>query len=168
MQAPNLDFEAILRTFYKHNVDFIVVGGVCGVLHGAPVNTFDIDFVHSREPENLDKVLDALEELGAYYREPGNRRLQPKIKVLAGPNPNLFNTKLGPLDLLGTIDNGRDYTELLPESTLLRLADMSVRIMNLEFLIEVKRRAGRPKDLIAIPILEGALRRRKEQERGDL
>ena len=40
---PELDIEAILRALAGHGVDFIVVGGVCAVLHGAPVATFDLD-----------------------------------------------------------------------------------------------------------------------------
>ena len=35
-----LDFEAIRRTLEAHIVEFIVVGGVCALLHGAPVATF--------------------------------------------------------------------------------------------------------------------------------
>jgi hypothetical protein len=33
----------ILQTLVEHRVEFIVVGGVCAVLHGAPVSTFDLD-----------------------------------------------------------------------------------------------------------------------------
>lgn len=167
MPAPILDFESIIRVFVDQKVDFIIVGGVCGALHGAPINTLDIDFVHSREPENLEKVLKALEELGAYYRELGNRRLKPKRKVLAGPNPNLFTTNAGPLDLLGTIDEGRAYSELLTHTTQLEVFGMAVLVLNLETLIEVKRRAGRPKDLIAVPILERALKERQAEGRED-
>lgn len=104
--------------------------------------------------------MNALEELDAYSREPGNRRLKPKLSVLAGPNPNLFNTSSGPLDLLGTIDEGLGYAELLPNSIEIELAGLKVSILSLKLLIEIKRRAGRPKDLIALPILERALSKR--------
>jgi hypothetical protein len=33
------DFFKILQTLAEHEVDFIVVGGICAVLHGAPVST---------------------------------------------------------------------------------------------------------------------------------
>lgn len=42
------DFSAVLEVLAKHEVDFIVVDGVCAVLLGAPVATFDLDIVHSR------------------------------------------------------------------------------------------------------------------------
>ena len=69
MPREELDFEKILRVLVKHKVDFILVGGLCAVLHGAPIQTFDLDMVPSREPENLTRLQSSLRELGAYYRE---------------------------------------------------------------------------------------------------
>ena len=42
------DFFAMFAELKAQAVDFIVVGGVGAVLHGAPVATFDLDLVHSR------------------------------------------------------------------------------------------------------------------------
>ena len=50
MKKPKPDFLAILQTLVVHRVDFVVVGGICAVLHGAPIATFDLDLVHSRHP----------------------------------------------------------------------------------------------------------------------
>lgn len=36
MPDPEPDFEAILKALAGAGVEFIVVGGVCAVLHGAP------------------------------------------------------------------------------------------------------------------------------------
>jgi hypothetical protein len=58
-------FREALRILRAHGVDFIVIGGVSAVLNGAPVNTFDLDIVHSREPKNIAKLLKTLEDLGA-------------------------------------------------------------------------------------------------------
>ncbi len=72
----------LLRILTKHNVDFIIVGGVCAVLHGSPVTTFDMDIVHSREPENLIRLTDALKEIDARYRgHPA--RIEPDAGKLA-------------------------------------------------------------------------------------
>ena len=59
---PTPDFLEIIRILSGHKVDFIIVGGVCAVLHGAPVTTFDLDLVHSRSQDNLNRLLSALEE----------------------------------------------------------------------------------------------------------
>lgn len=66
MQEHTADFLEILRILSKHKVDFIVVGGVCAVLHGAPLATFAIDVVHSRDSDNIERLLSALEELKTY------------------------------------------------------------------------------------------------------
>ena len=70
-QVP--DFLEILKVLTKHKVDFIVVGGVYAVLHGAPVTTFDLDIVHSRSSQNLSRLMSALNELDAFYRGRGDQ-----------------------------------------------------------------------------------------------
>ena len=68
MAGQTADFFQILRTLVEHNVQFVVVGGVCAVLHGAPVSTFDLDIVHSTLPENVSRVMAALDCLHAVSR----------------------------------------------------------------------------------------------------
>src|SRR5438045_3759681 len=114
MANPPPDFLTILNTLARHRVNFIVIGGVSAVLQGAPVSTFDLDLVHSRAPDNLDRLLAGLRELDAYYREPGTRRLRPGLSHLASPGHQLLMTAAGPLDLLGTVTGGRGYEDLLP------------------------------------------------------
>lgn len=81
MEKPIVDYLAILKTLRHHDVDFVVVGGVCAVLHGAPLATFDLELVHSREPRNLVRLRAALEELDAHYRIPGRTR-NPPLHIL--------------------------------------------------------------------------------------
>jgi hypothetical protein len=76
------------------------VGGVSAVLHGAPVTTFDLGIVHSRDPENVTRLLSALEELDARYRFQPERQLRPDASHLAGPGHQLLLTMYGPLDVL--------------------------------------------------------------------
>lgn len=66
--ATSFEPLRILRVLSAHEVEFIVVGGVSAVLHGAPVTTFDLDIVHRRTPENIDRLLAALRELDAILR----------------------------------------------------------------------------------------------------
>jgi len=109
VQDESTDFLEILKVLCEHKVDFIIVGGVCGVLHGAPVSTFDLDVVHSRLPENLDRLMSALESLDARYRGREDLQLRPEISHLSTPGHQLLITNLGPLDLLGSIGKDHDY-----------------------------------------------------------
>jgi len=39
----NPSFREILELLNKHQVEYVVIGGVAAVIHGAPVTTFDLD-----------------------------------------------------------------------------------------------------------------------------
>jgi len=65
-KRPKIDFLEILKVLRAHRVDCIVVGGVSGVLHGAPITTFDLDVVHSRSHENVSRAIEALRDLDAF------------------------------------------------------------------------------------------------------
>ena len=158
LQIPEPDFTAILSVLVGQGVDFIVVGGVCAVLNGAPVNTFDLDVVHSREANNIGRLLAALDVLDAFYRVHPERRLKPGISHLISPGHQNLETCFGPLDLLGTIGHGLGYAELLDHSVEMEVAQgVRVRVLGLAKLIEVKEQLGGDKDKAVLPILKRAL-----------
>jgi hypothetical protein len=158
------DFETVLRTLADHRVDFIVVGGVAAVLEGAPVNTFDLDVVHSREPANIGLLLAALESLNATYRIQPEYKLRPDASHLASPGHQLLTTSFGPLDLLGTIGRSRDYRDLLPHTVELEVGDdLKVRVLDLETLITVKQETAGEKDVAMLPILRRTLEEKQKR-----
>jgi hypothetical protein len=149
----------ILAVLARHDVEFIVVGLTAAVLQGAPVVTFDLDIVYARTSQNIVKLLAALDELEAIFRNTPRRRIAPNESHLESTGHKLLHTKLGPLDVLGTIDNDAGYDELLAHSVELDVGGRSLRALGLPRLIEVKRRAGRPKDLAVLPVLTATLAR---------
>jgi hypothetical protein len=154
---PRARFAEILRLLAAGEVEFVVVGMTAGVLQGAPVSTVDLDVVHRRTPENVTRLLRVLGELDAVYRhDPRHRR--PQASHLVGPGHQLLATTLGDLDCLGTIDQDRGYEQLLDQTVEMALAGgRTVRVLSLPALIEAKERAGRPKDLAALPVLRATL-----------
>lgn len=163
MQNTTSDFLEILRTLSEYKVDFIVVGGVCAVLHGAPMTTFDLAVVHSRSADNLKRLLSALHTLDAYYRDRPGQRLQPKLSHLASPGHQLFLTRFGPLDILGTIGNRLSYSDLITGTVQLQLDDLELRMLTLESLIDTKRAAGRDKDKAVLALLNQTLKEKRKQ-----
>jgi hypothetical protein len=155
------DFSALLEALHKASVEFLVVGGLAAVLNGAPVHTYDVDVVHRRTVENVDRLMPVLDALDAVYRIQPERRLRPvKSALLSADHQNLL-TKYGPLDLLGTIGNDLGYAELVPRSSEMLIAEgVRVRILNLETLIEVKEQLDGEKDRAMLPILRRALERK--------
>ena len=87
------------------------------MLHGAMVTTEDMDIVHERSPENVERLAEALKELGAYGR--GRPEVIPDRSHLVGPGALLLDTKAGPLDVLGSIGNQRQYPDLVSTTEVL-------------------------------------------------
>lgn len=164
MPTPTFNFRNILEILATHEVDFILVGGVCGVLHGAPINTFDLDVVHSRAEENLERLLNALQALDAYFREHGERRLRPNRSHLSSPGHQLLMTHAGPLDLLGVIGKDRGYDALLSHSQMMELREgLQVCLLDLATLIAVKEETKREKDEAVLAILRRTLEEKEKR-----
>lgn len=162
MDRNQPDLFHLLQVLAEHHVDFIVIDGVGAVLQGAPIATFDLDVVHSREPANLERLLMALTELGAYYREHAEKRLTPAMPHLAGPGHHLLMTQAGPLDLLGVVTKGRGYADLLPAAIDLQIRPgLSAKVLDLAMIITLKEELGGEKDLAALPVLRRTLRERR-------
>ena len=152
------DSLALLRVLHRHGVDFIVVGMTAAVLQGAPAVTLDLDLVYSLVPENLDRLRRALDELDARFRH-DDRRIPPNRSHLESYGLKLLETTFGDLDVSGAIDDGVVHDALLPDTIVLSISELSVRVLALRRLIEVKERAGRPKDLAVLPLLRSTLER---------
>ena len=146
----------------KHEVDFIVVGGIAAALHGAPLSTFDVDVVHSREPGNVRRLLPALGDLQAFYRTQPEKRLKPRESHLLSRGHQLLMTRHGPLDLLGTIGRGLGYDELLEHTTEMQVAGkVAVLVLNLEKLIEIMEELANDKDRAVLPLLRRVLEKKR-------
>jgi len=156
----------ILKVLTRHRVDFIIVGGVSAVLHGAPVTTFDLDVVHARDHANIARLLAALEELAAVYRAQPERQLRPGHSHLASPGRQLLLTRFGPLDVLGMIGTSRTWEDLRGHARTMEIEPgIVVTVLDLETLIAVKEELGFPKDAAVLPLLRQALKERSERLR---
>jgi hypothetical protein len=158
------DFEGLLRALVSAGVEFIVIGGVAGKAHGSPRLTVDLDVVYARSDENVRRLTATLAPLDPYLRgaPPGLPfRFDPET-VRRGLNFTLRTTR-GDLDLLGEVAGGGGYQALLPHSRELELFGLRCRCLELDKLIEVKRAAGRPKDLEAIAELEAIREERRKR-----
>jgi len=152
------DFLAILRILSNHEVKFIIVGGVGAVLQGAPITTFDLDLVHSRDPTNVGRLIDALKDLEAYYRTHPHLRRAPDKTHLASPGHQLLMTRHGPLDILGAIGTGRSYEELSHHTIELEVSpELRIRVLDLATIIQIKEELGGEKDLAVLPVLRRTL-----------
>jgi hypothetical protein len=65
-----------------------------------------------------------------------------------------LTTDLGNVDLLGEVKGLGGYAEARASSVVMNLFGLQCRVLSLDALIETKRAAGRPKDLLVLPELE--------------
>lgn len=158
-QTPNARFLSILQLLVENGVEFVLVGGVAGVLHGAPVNTFDVAIVHRRTPENISRLLHSLDLLEARYRHSSDRNLRPGESHLLSPGHQLLMTRFGPLDVLGMIGNNHDYDELIGKAVPMELGSgLTMNVVSLPMLIQTKEEVGQSKDQVSLEILRETLR----------
>lgn len=157
-------FLTLIDTLARHDVRYVVVGGIAAVLHRVVVSTDDFDLVHDRSPDNVKRLLDALDELGAVYRD-DDRGLRPKASHLEGPGNQLLRSGNLKFDVLGALDPGGDYAALTADSEVLDVGGFPVRVITLEKLAEIKRSLPRPKDKLMLLHIEATLDERAKGKR---
>jgi len=157
------DFKALLRLLTENQVEFIIVGGAAATVHGSARLTLDLDIVYRRSDDNISRLVNSLSSIQPYLRgAPPGLPFEWSTRTLKmGLNFPLI-TSFGALDLLGEIVGGGSYEELLPETIKVEIAGVDCRCLNLERLIQVKRAAGRPKDLEVVAELQSILEERGE------
>ncbi|QHW01639.1 hypothetical protein GJR95_41245 [Spirosoma endbachense] len=73
MDIADDDVQTLLESFNRHNIQFLLVGGMAGVIHGHVRTTQDMDLWLKSDEQNKENLILALEENGvagaAYLRD---------------------------------------------------------------------------------------------------
>lgn len=162
MSVERTEFGRILGLLKSGEVEFILIGGLAAMAHGTARATLDVDVVYARSRENVRKLVAALAPYKPYLRgaPEGLPFKFDEATVRAGLNFTL-RTTLGDLDLLGEVAGGGTFEQLLPYSETVKLFGLDLSSVTLEKLIQLKRAAGRPKDLEPIAELQALLEERR-------
>lgn len=157
--------DEVVKRLGAVQADFIIVGGVSGVLQGASIITRDVDLCYRRTPENIQRIVAALQPLN-----PRPRGFPPDLPfefdertVQFGSN---FTLDIGgeALDLLGDMAGIGGYEQVIGDAVDLVVAGVPVKVLSLSQLIQTKTAAGRTKDLAALPDLKAALERTQKHD----
>lgn len=167
MPAPDTDFQSVVRLLADARIEFIVIGGIAAIAHGAGRVTYDVDVVYRRTRENMERIVEAFAPVQPYLRgAPPGLPFQLDLRTMrAGLNFTLITT-LGQVDLLGEVAGDGTYDALLPHSEPREIFGVMAPCVSLEKLIALKRAAGRPKDFEPIAELE-AIRQERLSGRTD-
>ena len=157
--------KALLSRLIECTVEFVVIVGVCGVLHGASLVTLDLDICCRFSRENLRRLEAAVKDLNPRHRLTANKLPLELTDELCGRLKNLYlSTDLGTLDCLSEVAGIGSYEQVLQRSVLRSMSCGELRMLDLDALIAAKLATGREKDLDAVKLLR-AIKERKEQQK---
>ena len=162
------DLSALLEGLIKAGVEFILVGGLAAVVQGAPVTTMDVDIVHNRSPENIAKLFPFLKSIAAIYRRPDDKVIEPKEEDFLGMGHVLTTTRLGPLDVLAVIEEGKTYEDLLEHTVEIEFRGHTIRVLDLKMMVQLKKNSKDPNDKQRLPVLEETLLQLEKEFNSDL
>jgi len=156
-------FRDMLTRLIETQVDFVLVGGFAGVVHGCSCVTQDIDICCDFSPENLLALQKAVSNLHPVHRmTPARKRLNLTEQTCSQFKNLYLDTDIGQLDCLSFIDGLGDYQTVKQASELIKIKDVSLRILSLDGLIKAKKAMNRPRDRQVIFELE-AIKKLKKQ-----
>jgi hypothetical protein len=143
--------QALLTRLGASGVDFVVIGGVCAVYHGAPLATFDLDICCPFGAENVQRIETALHDLHPVHRLTTNKLPLWATRDRFGELNNLhLETDLGKLDCLGAVAGIGSFDAVLRRSKAAQFSYGTFRFLDLDALIASKRASDRERDQAVI------------------
>ena len=159
-----MNFEAAVQRLCDERVEFVVIGGWAAIFHGSAHVTNDLDICYARDRDNLRKLAGAL---ARYHPRPrgfaDDLPFTWDATTLANGTVFTLATDLGEIDLLAEVPGIGTYDDVRAASVEVDVFDRRIRALNLPALIQAKKAAGRPKDLLILPELEGLLEAGEEE-----
>ncbi len=138
--------QGVFRSFQRHEVKYVVIGGIASILHGVPRATFDLDLLIEATPENAQRLLDALLDAGL-----GTAGLTSASAVLAN-EITIFKDRVR-VDVQ-TSTPGLAFSDAWARRKTVSYQGQDFFILAKGDLIDSKRAAARPVDLEDVRLLE--------------
>ena len=167
-KGPILRLRQMVEVLDRHAVDFIVIGGIAGIIHGSAYPTYDFDVLYARDEANLGRMAAALKELDVTLRgAPADLPFQIEAETLAAGSNFTFESKLGRVDILGDAAGMRSYQEVRADAKIEETFGFPVRVASLDDLIRMKRAAGRGKDVLMVEELTALAEDQRRAAKGE-
>ncbi len=147
--AINPDFSDLFAALNASGARYLVVGAHAVAFHAAPRFTKDLDIWIDSSPTNARLVFRALQEFGAPLQALTLADLsQPELVFQIGIAPNR-------IDVMTSID-GVEFSDAWEARAMGHYSDADIPLIGRAHLIQNKRAAGRPQDIIDVSNLEQA------------
>jgi hypothetical protein len=138
--------QDVFASFQRHDVKYVVIGGIAAILHGVPRATFDLDILIEATPDNAQHLLDALLEakLGTASLTTPEELLTQEITI--------FKDRVR-VDVQ-TSTPGLRFEDAWQHRETMVYQGQAFYIISRDDLIASKRAAGRKVDLADVQLLE--------------
>lgn len=144
------DFEDLLASFERHEVRYVIIGGLAFIYHAKPRYTKDMDLWIGPDAKNVARANRALAEFGSpSLLDPAH----PDEILQLGVAPNR-------IDILR--ETGPDFDAVWPSRIEGRYGRASASWVDLDSLIEIKSRIDHPRhreDVRVLRLVRDRLRR---------
>ena len=138
--------QDVFRSFQRHDVKYVVIGGIAAILHGVPRATFDLDILIEATLDNAQRLLDALLDAGL-----GTAALTSPDEVLAH-EITVFKDRVR-VDVQ-TSTPGLHFADAWSRRKTVTYQGQEFYILSKEDLVRSKRAAGKPVDMEDVRLLE--------------
>lgn len=136
----------VFESFQKHDVRYLVIGGIASILYGVPRATFDLDILIKATPDNAQQLLDSLLDAGL-----GTASLTNVTELLSN-EITVFKDWVR-IDVLTTAP-GITFQEAWEQRETMTYQDQSFYVVSKKDLISSKKALGRAVDLEDVRLLE--------------
>jgi hypothetical protein len=140
----------LLVLLAKSDIEFVVIGGFAGVLHGSTLVTRDLDVCTVLTSENIKKLRVLFKDF-----HPKHRMTSQKLSFLTIPpegqslNNLYLETDLGIVDFISVVSGVGDLQRLFLGAETIEIKGEKIKVMGLSDLIKAKQSLGRDKDKLA-------------------
>jgi predicted nucleotidyltransferase len=151
-------FDELLRRLVEADVEFVLVGGLALNAWGVVRGTKDVDIVVDADPTNLKAAAEVAVAAGGHVQR-GEALLGTSFSIaaeLASGEQTAIDTDIGRLDIVQGLEGVPSYEKLREGASEAEVLGVKVAVCSREDLREMKRAAGRPRDLVDLEDLEAA------------
>jgi hypothetical protein len=150
----------------RHELRFVILGGVAERLLGSPRVTEDFDICPATTRPNLEQLAAVLNELQARFRAGGPEGFAPpepwNVRSFGSYTSLALITRHGFFDVWFRPDGTGGFDDLIEKAVDVEVAGMNVKVAHLDDILRNKQAIGGPKYLSHLPLLRDLQRRRRE------
>ena len=144
----------VFKALNKAKIKYVVAGGAAVFLYGYPRLTQDLDLIVYLEEGNLERLFDALGAIGYFPKVPVTKeqfkdsQQRQRWKKEKGMIVFSFVSHDPPFKMIDMfVDEPIKFSVLYNKRKVLRIEGITIPLIGIDHLIQLKKEARRPKDL---------------------